>query len=178
MKPVFINGACVYDTPSVMEIADYCRREKETLWDETKRLVYPHRVYVDLSEKLYTVKKDLLNQMSLKGDKGDYHMKIIVLAGGLSTERDVPLLFRRRHLPYIKRKRTRCVPFRRIFRSRIRFRQIGRSIYFRNSGLEIAEGIKTTEPDLEAVEGIAFRPITVLIRTKRYRTLPYGRHCI
>ena len=66
LKPVFINGACVYDTPSVMEIADYCRREKETLWDETKRLVYPHRVYVDLSEKLYTVKKDLLNQMSLK----------------------------------------------------------------------------------------------------------------
>ena len=49
-----------------MDIADYCRKEKETLWDETKRLVYPHRVYVDLSEKLYTVKKDLLNQMSLK----------------------------------------------------------------------------------------------------------------
>ena len=47
-----------------MEIAAYCRREKETLWDETKRLFYPHRVYVDLSQKLYDTKEMLLNEMS------------------------------------------------------------------------------------------------------------------
>lgn len=28
LKPVFINGACVYDSPSVMEIAAYCAEEK------------------------------------------------------------------------------------------------------------------------------------------------------
>lgn len=64
MVPVFINGECVYQSPSVMEIAAYCRQEKDTLWDETQRLFYPHNVYVDLSEKLYEVKKQLLNQMS------------------------------------------------------------------------------------------------------------------
>ena len=50
------GGECVYESPSVMEIADYCRREKDTLWDETKRLFYPHQVYVDLSDSLYKVK--------------------------------------------------------------------------------------------------------------------------
>lgn len=47
-----------------MEIAAYCRQEKETLWDETKRLFFPHRVYVDLSQKLYNTKEQLLNEMS------------------------------------------------------------------------------------------------------------------
>ena len=65
MKPVFINGECVYQSPSVMEIASYCKKEKETLWDETKRLFNPHQVYVDLSETLYSVKKELLDQMSV-----------------------------------------------------------------------------------------------------------------
>ena len=66
LVPVFINGECVYQSPSVMEIAKYCEQEKETLWDETKRLFYPHKVYVDLSQKLYDVKQKLLNKMSLK----------------------------------------------------------------------------------------------------------------
>jgi len=64
MKPVFINGECVYQSPSVKEIAAYCKKEKDTLWDETKRLFYPHQVYIDLSEKLYEVKKSLLDEMS------------------------------------------------------------------------------------------------------------------
>ena len=65
LKPVFINGACVYDSPSVMEITAYCAEEKKTLWDETKRLFNPHKVYVDLSRKLYDEKQALLNQMSI-----------------------------------------------------------------------------------------------------------------
>ena len=65
LVPVFINGECVYHSPSVMEIAEYCRQEKDTLWDETKRLFYPHNVYVDLSDRLYQVKKELLDQMSM-----------------------------------------------------------------------------------------------------------------
>ncbi len=63
--PVFINGECVYESPSVMEIAAYCKQEKETLWDETKRLFNPHKVYVDLSKKLYDEKQALLNKMSM-----------------------------------------------------------------------------------------------------------------
>lgn len=65
LVPVFRNGECIYQSPSVMEIAEYCRKEKDTLWDETKRLFYPHCVYVDLSQKLYDVKKSLLDHMSI-----------------------------------------------------------------------------------------------------------------
>ncbi len=64
LQPVFIHGACVYKSPTVKEIAQYCKQEKNTLWDETKRLFYPHRVYVDLSQKLYDTKAKLLNDMN------------------------------------------------------------------------------------------------------------------
>ena len=64
LVPIFINGECVYESPSVSEIAAFCRQEKETLWEETRRLFYPHEVYVDLSKKLYQVKEQLLNDMS------------------------------------------------------------------------------------------------------------------
>ena len=63
MIPVFLDGKCVYTSPSVMEIRDYCQKELDTLWDETRRLVNPHQVYVDLSQKLYDTKLKLLDQM-------------------------------------------------------------------------------------------------------------------
>ena len=63
LVPVFKDGECVYTSPSVMEIRDICTREKETLWDETKRLINPHEVYVDLSDKLYKIKSELLEKM-------------------------------------------------------------------------------------------------------------------
>lgn len=65
LVPVFLDGKCVYHSPSVKEIAAYCKQEKETLWEETQRLFYPHQVYVDLSDKLYHVKQDLLNKMNI-----------------------------------------------------------------------------------------------------------------
>ncbi len=64
MLPIFRKGECIYQSPSVTEIAQYCKEEKDTLWDETKRLFYPHRVHVDLSQQLYEVKKSLLDQMN------------------------------------------------------------------------------------------------------------------
>ena len=65
LLPIFKNGECLYKSPTLKEIAAYCREEKDTLWDETKRLFYPHRVYVDLSQKLYDVKQSLLDQMTM-----------------------------------------------------------------------------------------------------------------
>jgi nicotinate phosphoribosyltransferase len=41
LEPVFIDGACVYHSPAVMEIQTYCEHELNTLWDEHKRLVNP-----------------------------------------------------------------------------------------------------------------------------------------
>lgn len=64
--PVFLNGECVYESPKVMDIRDYCQKELATLWDETRRLVNPQKVYVDLSDKLYHMKIDLLEEMSSK----------------------------------------------------------------------------------------------------------------
>ena len=45
-----------------MDIQKYCNSEKDTLWEETKRLVNPSKVYVDLSDKLYDIKTELLNK--------------------------------------------------------------------------------------------------------------------
>ena len=64
LVPIFIAGECVYESPTVMEIAAYCKEEKETLWDETKRLFNPHRVYIDLSQKLYDTKTNILEELS------------------------------------------------------------------------------------------------------------------
>jgi nicotinate phosphoribosyltransferase len=66
LVPVFIAGKCVYESPSVMEIRDYCTKEQDTLWDESRRLVNPHNIYVDLSQKLYQLKTNLLNNYSNK----------------------------------------------------------------------------------------------------------------
>ncbi len=63
LVPVFLKGECVYTSPKTMEIRDYCAKELNTLWDETRRLVNPHKVYVDLSSKLYKIKIDLLDQI-------------------------------------------------------------------------------------------------------------------
>lgn len=67
LKPVFVEGKCVYESPKVMDIRDYCQKELSTLWDETRRLVNPQEVYVDLSSKLYDIKIELLDRMSEKG---------------------------------------------------------------------------------------------------------------
>ena len=66
MEHIFHKGECIYTSPKVMEIREYCRKEQETLWEETRRLVNPHQVYVDLSARLYDIKIQLLDQMSEK----------------------------------------------------------------------------------------------------------------
>ena len=58
---VFENGECVYDCPTIEEIAQYCRDQLDLLWDEVKRFENPHDYYVDLSAKLYEIKNILLN---------------------------------------------------------------------------------------------------------------------
>ena len=64
MVPLFKNGKCVYQSPKTMEIRDYCLKEQDTLWEESRRLVNPHQVYVDLSQKLYDNKLALLDAIT------------------------------------------------------------------------------------------------------------------
>lgn len=61
LVPIFIKGQCVYKSPSVMDIRSYCKDELNTLWDESRRLVNPQEVYVDLSMPLYKLKNELLD---------------------------------------------------------------------------------------------------------------------
>ena len=60
-KPLFKDGKLVYQKPSLTEIRSYCASQVELLWDEVKRFQNPHNYYVDLSEKLWLVKRELLN---------------------------------------------------------------------------------------------------------------------
>ncbi len=67
MVQVFKKGECVYEeTKSTMEIRKRCLEEQDTLWDETRRLVNPHQMYVDLSDKLYKMKSELLERLSME----------------------------------------------------------------------------------------------------------------
>lgn len=61
--PIFTNGQCVYESPNVMEIQNYCKTELNTLWDETRRLINPQEVYVDLSQNLWNIKNELLSSL-------------------------------------------------------------------------------------------------------------------
>ena len=61
LVPIFKNGECVYESPKVMDIREYCKKEQETLWDESRRLVNPHEIHVDLSNELWHMKAQLLD---------------------------------------------------------------------------------------------------------------------
>ena len=66
LVPVIREGKRVYTSPEVMDLRAYCQKEQNTLWDESRRLVNPQKVYVDLSQKLFDLKKNLLEEMSEK----------------------------------------------------------------------------------------------------------------
>ena len=59
-KPIFIDGKCVYNSPSIDEIRTYCRKEMDAMWAEMKRLENPQTYYVDLSYELWKLKNDML----------------------------------------------------------------------------------------------------------------------
>ena len=58
--PIFQNGKLVYECPNLQEIRAYCMEQVDTLWDEVKRFDNPHTYYVDLSQKLWDIKYNLL----------------------------------------------------------------------------------------------------------------------
>ena len=58
--PIFRDGQLVYDPPALPEIQRYCQEQVGTLWDEVKRFDNPHTYYVDLSQRLWDIKYDLI----------------------------------------------------------------------------------------------------------------------
>ena len=59
---IFDGGKLVYDRPSVKEVQQYCKDQLETIWEETLRFENPQTYYVDLSQKLYDLKRGMLNE--------------------------------------------------------------------------------------------------------------------
>ena len=64
LQPIFKNGELVYELPALRDIQSYCRAQVDTLWDEVKRFDNPHTYYVDLSQKLWDIKYNLLKNNS------------------------------------------------------------------------------------------------------------------
>jgi len=58
--PVFSGGKVVYNSPDIHSIRKYCADQIALLWDEVKRFENPHIYYVDLSQKLWNIKQELL----------------------------------------------------------------------------------------------------------------------
>ena len=61
--PVIKGGKLVYELPPLSAVCEYAEREKETFWDEYKRLDNPHVYKVDLSQKLYDIKNKLISEI-------------------------------------------------------------------------------------------------------------------
>jgi len=63
---IFNKGNCVYECPNIEEVKAYCQEQMDTLWDETLRFENPQTYYVDLSKKLWDMKSQLLEDMSVR----------------------------------------------------------------------------------------------------------------
>ena len=61
---IFDRGRCVYELPKLDDIRAYCADQVSHLWEEVKRFEHPHRYYVDLSDRLWNERNDLLERMN------------------------------------------------------------------------------------------------------------------
>jgi nicotinate phosphoribosyltransferase len=66
LVPIYQKGKLVYQIPSLESIRSHRQQCMMSLWKEVKRLESPHQYYVDLSQKLW----DLRDQM-IKGIRKD-----------------------------------------------------------------------------------------------------------
>ena len=62
LEPIFRGGKLVYHMPTIEESRSYCAQQVDLLWDEVKRFENPHTYYVDLSQKLWDIKQELLRR--------------------------------------------------------------------------------------------------------------------
>ena len=62
LVPVFVEGEQVYESPKLEDIREYSRRDRASFWEEDKRLVRPQKYKVDLSDKLFDLKKSLMRK--------------------------------------------------------------------------------------------------------------------
>ena len=61
-KQIFEKGKCIYESPSVLDIREFSKKQTERLWPEVLRFENPHTYYIDLSHNLWTLKQTLLHK--------------------------------------------------------------------------------------------------------------------
>ena len=64
LNPIFVEGKLVYKRKTVDESKKIFESELKTLYEDNKRLTNPKEIYVDLSQKLYNTKIQLLSKYS------------------------------------------------------------------------------------------------------------------
>jgi len=69
--PIFLNGEVVYELPTIEEIKKHCKNQVDGIWEEVKRFSNPHKYYVDLSQKLWFVKQELIQKYRNSEDKNE-----------------------------------------------------------------------------------------------------------
>ena len=60
-EQIFKAGECVYESPAISEIRSYCMQQQDRMWDEMKRFENPQTYYVDLSDKLWRLKHEMID---------------------------------------------------------------------------------------------------------------------
>ena len=60
--PIFNQGELVYSIPSLDDVKAYAQAQFDSIWPEYTRLMFASLYYVDLSQSLYDLKQDLINQ--------------------------------------------------------------------------------------------------------------------
>ena len=63
VETVISNGECVRPRPTLKAVCEFAKSEKETFWDEYKRIDNPHIYKVDLSDKLYELKTSMIESI-------------------------------------------------------------------------------------------------------------------
>ena len=66
LVPLFVKGKCVYDYPDINTIKTYCKQQVDTLWDEVLRFENPHNYYVDMSQRLWDTKNEMIKKYKSK----------------------------------------------------------------------------------------------------------------
>lgn len=61
---LFEKGELVYDLPHIDKIRNYCALQISELWEEMLRFEKPQTYYVDLSQKLYDLKQQIISEHS------------------------------------------------------------------------------------------------------------------
>lgn len=60
-QQIFDGGKCVYESPALSEIREFCMQQQDRMWDEMKRFENPQTYYVDLSHKLWRLKHTMID---------------------------------------------------------------------------------------------------------------------